>query len=194
MKHTKRVGFWLLIMLLALAMVLAACGSDDDDDNGDDTGDDSAEDTITVSDAWVRGTVPMEMDSEDDIATDEAGDSEGEMGEMGAGGGVTGAFMIISNSGDEDERLVSVSVSEEVASMVEIHETTLNENDVMEMREVDGIDVPADGNTVLKPGGYHIMLIDLQATLYPGDTVPMTLTFASGKEIVVEAEVREITG
>ena len=62
---------------------------------------------------------------------------------------------------------------------------------MMTMREVDSIEVPAGETVALEPGGYHVMLIDLQRDLEPGDTVEATLTFESGAEETVTAEVRE---
>jgi hypothetical protein len=52
------------------------------------------------------------------------------------------------------------------------------------------LEIPADGGVTLEPGGNHIMLMDLQRDLNPGETVTLTLTFASGKTLTVEAEIR----
>lgn len=166
-------------------------GDDDDSANGTDdadtmpvSGDDDDQQAnggeFRVEEAWIRATAPMGGD-----------DSESEGGTAGA---VTGAFMIIENRTDADETLVSAAVDSDIATVVEIHETTFDENDVMQMRPVEGgIEVPSMGNLVLKPGGYHVMLIDVQRALTPGEMIPVTLTFESGREITVEAEVREMT-
>jgi len=84
----------------------------------------------------------------------------------------TGAFMRLTPSAEA--RLVSVSSP--AAGAAEIHEMSM-ENDVMKMRQVDGLDLKANRSTDLKPGGFHIMLMDLKAPLKGGDMVPMTLTF-----------------
>ena len=84
----------------------------------------------------------------------------------------TGAFMRLTPSANA--RLVSASSP--VAGVVEIHEMSM-ENDVMKMRQIPGLDLAADRTTELKPGGYHIMLMQLKAPLKGGDMVPMTLTF-----------------
>ena len=60
----------------------------------------------------------------------------------------------------------------------------------MKMRPVKSIPVPAGGTVELKPGGYHIMLLDLKKDLKPGDTVPVTLSFEHGGELRIEAAVR----
>jgi hypothetical protein len=84
----------------------------------------------------------------------------------------TGAFMRL--TADKDARLVSVSSS--VAGVVEIHEMAM-ENDVMKMRQVPGLDLAAGRALELKPGGYHVMLMDLKQPVKSGDTVPLTLVF-----------------
>ncbi len=167
----KRALVLALIVTLAL-LALAAC-SGDENDNGD-----ANAVALTVRDAWVRATAPQ----------DDGADGMDE----GRAGSVTGAFMVIENPGDEAEYLVSVTVDESITTTVELHETTLDENDVMRMRPVEQIEVPAEGRAELQPGGYHIMLIDVQRALNPGDTVTLTLDFASGETITVEAAVREM--
>lgn len=84
----------------------------------------------------------------------------------------TGAFMRLTPNASA--RLVSVSTP--AAGVAEIHQMSM-ENDVMKMRQVDGVDLKAERSTDLKPGGFHIMLMDLKAPLKGGDMVPMTLTF-----------------
>jgi len=84
----------------------------------------------------------------------------------------TGAFMRITPSANA--RLVSVSSP--AAGVVEIHEMAM-EKDVMRMRQVPGLDLAAGRTVELKPGGYHVMLMDLKQPLKGGDSVPLTLTF-----------------
>lgn len=62
---------------------------------------------------------------------------------------------------------------------------------MMEMVHVDEIPVPAGGTAVLKPGGYHIMLLELPTPLVAGDMIDVTLTLRNAGEIVVQAEVRD---
>lgn len=101
----------------------------------------------------------------------------------------TGAFMLLSNSGNAARQLVAADSP--VAKTVELH-THLNENGVMKMRQIKEIGIPAHGETRLKPGSYHVMLIDLKAPLQEGDGVPLTLTFDDGSVQKVVAPVRSI--
>jgi len=89
-----------------------------------------------------------------------------------------------------------VSASTPVAAVVEIHEMKM-EGDVMRMRAVPRLELPADRTVELKPGGYHVMLMELKQPLRKGDVVPITLNVQGrdGKTeaIEVRAEVRELT-
>jgi copper(I)-binding protein len=89
-----------------------------------------------------------------------------------------------------------VSASSPVATIVEIHEMAM-EGNVMKMRAIPGLDLPAGKAVDLKPGGYHVMLIDLKQTLKTGDTVPVKLVI-EGKDgkretIDVNAPVRALS-
>jgi periplasmic copper chaperone A len=88
----------------------------------------------------------------------------------------TGAFMQITSA--QDARLVEASSP--VAGVVEVHEMVM-EKDVMKMRAVKGLDLPAGKTVELKPGGYHVMLMDLKEQMKDGATVPVTLVF-EGKD------------
>lgn len=98
----------------------------------------------------------------------------------------TGAFMVIRNTGDKDVKVIKAD--NPVSKVTELH-THLNEGGVMKMRPVAVIDVKAKGEAVLKPGGLHVMLIDLKAPMKEGDTVPLTLTFDDGSTKKVDAKV-----
>lgn len=84
----------------------------------------------------------------------------------------TGAFMRI--TADKPARLVGAQSS--VAGVTEVHEMSM-QGDVMKMRQVSGIDLEAGKVLELKPGGYHVMLMDLKAPVKAGDTVSLTLEF-----------------
>lgn len=99
-------------------------------------------------------------------------------------------FMTLHSAGAAD-RLVAASAS--VSRRVEIHESSMKDG-VMRMREVPGIDVPAGGMAMLKPGGYHVMLMGLNAPLQKGDEFPLTLTFETAGEVTVEVEVQAAGG
>lgn len=83
----------------------------------------------------------------------------------------TGAFMQLTS--DADARLVSAASP--VAGVVEIHEMVMDK-EVMKMSPVPALDLPAGKAVELKPGGYHVMLMDLKAQVKEGDQVPLTLT------------------
>jgi len=104
----------------------------------------------------------------------------------------TGAFMQITSA--QDARLIEASSP--VAGVVEVHEMTM-EKDVMKMRAVKALDLPAGKTVELKPGGYHVMLMDLKQQMKEGDTVPVTLV-VEGKDkkrstIEVKALVKPLT-
>jgi copper(I)-binding protein len=96
------------------------------------------------------------------------------------------AYMSLFNSGDETDRLISVSG--DVTETIELH-THLMEDGVMKMREIDAIEVEPKAHTVLEQGGLHIMLIGLQAPLQAGQTFPLTLEFEKAGEMDIEVEV-----
>jgi hypothetical protein len=96
--------------------------------------------------------------------------------------------MVITNAGTTDRKLVKAESP--VAKTVELHSHT-NENGVMKMREVKSIDIKANGQAELKPGGYHIMLINIRQALKEGDTVPIALSFDDGSKQQIEAPVRK---
>lgn len=103
--------------------------------------------------------------------------------------GKTGAvYMTIENAGGEADRLVSVATI--IAAKAELHTVTL-ENNIMLMRPVEGIDVPAGGKAVLRTGGFHVMLIGVKK-LVEGDKFPLTLTFAKAGKVEVEAIVGKL--
>lgn len=84
----------------------------------------------------------------------------------------TGAFMRL--TAERNARLVAASSP--VAGVVEIHEMSL-EQGVMKMRAIAGLDLPAGKTVELKPGGYHVMLMDLKAPVTAEQQVPLTLVF-----------------
>ncbi|MYN47465.1 copper chaperone PCu(A)C [Pseudoduganella sp. FT93W] len=122
---------------------------------------------VTVSEAWVRGTVAQQK--------------------------ATGAFMTLNAA--QDSRLVAASSP--VAGTVEVHEMSMA-NDVMRMRQLDSLPLPASKPVKLMPGGYHLMLMQLQQPLADGDKVPLTLEIEDAKhvrsKVTVEAVVRPLAG
>jgi len=90
----------------------------------------------------------------------------------------TGAFMKL--TAPQGARLVSASSP--AAGVTEVHEMKLD-GDVMRMRAVPVLELPAGKPVELKPGGFHVMLLDLKAPLAKDSTVPLTLTFKDAKGV-----------
>jgi periplasmic copper chaperone A len=133
---------------------------------------------INAQNVWARpakmmGSMPMEGDAH----------------QMQHGGANSAVYLVLANGGAAADRLVAAQA--DVSNAIEIHETKM-EGDVMRMAQVEGgIEVPAGGQVELRPGGLHVMLIGLTRDLNVGDTFPLTLEFASGAKLQVEAEVRQ---
>lgn len=117
-------------------------------------------DSVTVQDPYVRLSPP--------------------------GAPATGAFMVLKNGGDKDVKVVKAD--NPVSKITEMH-NHINDGGVMKMRPVPAIEIKAKGETVLKPGSLHIMLIDLKSPMKEGDSVPITLSFEDGSSKTVEAKV-----
>ena len=111
--------------------------------------------------------------------------SSPKMAEAGA------AYMILTNSGSESDRLLSVST--EAAEVVEFHESFMDENQVMKMRPIEGgvIEVPAGSSVELKPGGMHLMLIKLVSPLEEGTQISLMLNFEKTGEMSVQLPVSQ---
>ena len=114
---------------------------------------------VQIENAYTRATVP---------------------GQMAAGG-----FMKIENKGAADQL---ISASSPVAGEVQLHDMSM-EGNVMKMRQVKDIAVPAGGAVELKPGGLHLMFINIKAPLTAGQTVPVKLKFAKAGEVEVKIPV-----
>lgn len=106
---------------------------------------------------------------------------------------VAGAYMDIVS----DQEAVLVSAASPAAGRVELHTMTM-EGDMMRMRAVERINLPAGVPVRLAPGGYHVMLMDLKHPLKTGGSVPLTLTIETKNgvraTVQVSAPVREGPG
>jgi copper(I)-binding protein len=101
-------------------------------------------------------------------------------------GAATGAvYMTLTGTGAPD-RLVSISTP--VAAMAGLHES-VNDNGVMRMRPVEGLALQPGAPVSLKPGGLHVMLMQLKHPLKAGDSFPVTLVFAHAAPLTVTATV-----
>jgi len=103
----------------------------------------------------------------------------------------SGAFLQLQSS--KATRLVAASSP--LAGRVELHEMSM-QNNVMSMRALSAIDLPAGQLVELRPGAFHVMLFDLRQPLKAGDKLPLTLEFDDGhngrESITVQAEIREL--
>jgi copper(I)-binding protein len=115
--------------------------------------------SIRVDNAYTRATVPGQQ--------------------------VAGGFMKIENKGAADQL---ISASSPVSGDVQLHEMTMDGN-VMKMRQVKEVVVPAGATVELKPGGLHLMFMNIKAPLTAGDTVPVKLKFAKAGEVEVKMPV-----
>lgn len=97
-----------------------------------------------------------------------------------------GVFLFLRNEGDQPDRLIAAASP--VAAVVELH-THRSVAGMMQMRAVPAIDLPARGMVQLRPGGLHVMLIDLAEPLVEGQTFPVTLTFERAGSVTVTATV-----
>ena len=120
--------------------------------------------TVTVTDAWARATVQGQK--------------------------ATGAFMKI--TAKDNAKLVGVSSP--VAGVAEVHEMKMDK-EVMKMAALpNGLDLPAGKAVELKPGGYHVMLMDLKAPLSKDSTIPLTLTVQDAKGVKSNIELKLLVG
>lgn len=99
----------------------------------------------------------------------------------------TAAYLTLRNGGDRDVQLIAAACPS--AGAAELH-NHIDDQGVLRMRQVKEIVVPARGMVELRPGSYHVMLIDLKTTLKAGDQLAITLLFADGSSKTVEAPVR----
>jgi len=105
------------------------------------------------------------------------------------GAKVAAGYMIIRNRSAQPERLVGGSSP--VARKVETH-VHIKDGDILRMREVKGYDIPAKGAFELKPGGAHLMLVDLKGPLKEGEKIPVLLKFERAGEVKVDFDVRPL--
>lgn len=119
----------------------------------------AADAAVNVQNAWARATVKGQM--------------------------ATGAFMTLTAK----EGATLVGVASNVAGVAQVHEMKMD-NGVMKMAAVKGgLDLPAGKAVELKPGGYHLMLMDLKAPLAKDSTVPVTLIFRDAKGVESKLEL-----
>ena len=105
----------------------------------------------------------------------------------GQPGQVSAAFMEIKNKGVADK---IVSAHCDCAKATELHTMTMADGKMI-MAQVPTMEVPANGELKLKPGGYHIMLIGLNRPLVSGETLPIKVTFEKAGEVTLQAKIKD---
>lgn len=102
------------------------------------------------------------------------------------------AYMILTNQGAEEDRLVSASVP--VAAMTELHQT-VERAGVMHMEHLpSGIVLPVGQTVELKPGGLHIMLMNVSRKLEEGEQIPVVLEFEKAGRVETYLAVQPLAG
>jgi len=156
-----------IVTIAMLLLLVSGCGG-------------SSETSIQLDDPWARAAKAAEMENQDQTGTETGG-----MGHMS--GSLSAAYMVITNNSNQPDRLLRAS--SDAARNTELHISEIVDG-VMSMHPVDSIEVPANGQVDLKPGGLHIMLIGLTGDLVAGEKMPLTLEFENAGKIQVEAEIR----
>lgn len=103
-------------------------------------------------------------------------------------GGNGAGFLKVTNNGARDDVLIAVTTP--VAARAQIHETMIMGGVSMMHPRPGGLPVKAGATAEVKPGGWHIMFIDLRRTLKAGDRFPATLTFKEAGKVQVEFVVQ----
>lgn len=119
--------------------------------------------------------------------TTAGGHSHGGHGHGGAMG-VSAAYMKIENKGGQSDVLIAAET--DVAGLVELHETVVENNMAMMKPLAEGISLPLGSVTELRPGGLHVMLMDMKRELKVGESITLTLIFKSGKRVTFDVPVR----
>ena len=135
----------------------------------------------------MTATEPMSSTAMNAAPMTTTASMSGTMG-MGMGGAMGAMYMTIRNPGNTPDRLIKAQ--SDVSQVVELHNMAMKEG-VMSMYPVEAIEIPANGEAVLKPGGFHVMLIGLNRDLLAGETMTVTLTFEQAGEITLQAPIRE---
>jgi periplasmic copper chaperone A len=101
---------------------------------------------------------------------------------------VAAGYLELRNSTQRADALIAASTP--AAASVELHTASL-QNGIMRMRRLDRLALPAGRTVTLAPGGHHLMLIGLRQRLVPGQSISVTLQFASGRSITTRLAVRD---
>ncbi len=134
--------------------------------------------------ALVVALVAGACGGSDDISIEEPWGRPSPMSEGNA------AFYMDITGGADDDTLTAAST--DACGVVELHETSMNDEGVMSMRHLpSGIPIPAGETVSLEPGGLHIMCMMVTEPLETGQMIDLDLEFSSGETMAVEVEIRE---
>lgn len=106
--------------------------------------------------------------------------------------GMSGAFGVVMNPTTKPVRLIGAASP--VAGMVQIHEMVMKDGAMVMQEVVDGLVVPAKGSLVLKPGGNHLMFMNLKKPIKAGQFVPVSLLTEDGTRLTVKVMAKNYTG
>ena len=101
------------------------------------------------------------------------------------------AFMVLKNTSNQDRAVVNATSN--ASKVVELH-THKKEGGMMRMRQIEKIVVKANSETVLKPGGLHVMFIGLVQSFKAGNKVEFELEFDNGEKVKVTAPIKMVAG
>jgi hypothetical protein len=107
----------------------------------------------------------------------------------GIPGGNSAIYFVVENPNSQTDALLTAG--SDVAETVELHMTSMSDDDMMIMQHQMSVELPANDETSFEPGGLHVMLINLQRELKDGETIRVTLNFKNAGEMELEVPVRQ---
>lgn len=113
------------------------------------------------------------------------------VGEVPPSSPVAAAYITIKNEGTADDKLLSVTSS--ISGSTMIHQTVVDEEGVARMDMIDALVIPAGKSVILKPGGTHIMLMDLKEPVTGKGKIELDLKFENAGEMKIEAPVKKLS-
>ncbi|WKZ35826.1 MAG: copper chaperone PCu(A)C [Anaerolineales bacterium] len=107
----------------------------------------------------------------------------------GSKDGNSAAYMLLFNQTGQTDQLIGAS--SDAASAVEIHLSQMSTDGVMQMTRQEAITLPSNAMLELKPGSYHVMLIDLKQDLAAGESIEITLHFRNHADVILTVPIRD---
>lgn len=152
------------ILFLLAALIIAGCGDNSEKKTQSESNSENIiASELTIENPWIRpGTLNRN----------------------------TALFLVINNQTDLPDTLFDVE--SDAAQVVEVHESYKTENDMMGMRHIEFLEIPANSKVELKPMSYHVMLIGLNEDLVPGMEKSFVLKFKNTGEVNISAVVKEM--